>query len=158
MVSNSSNAASAWPAAPLWRRLAALLYDSFILLALSFAYGAAATAVAAMMGMQARDYQPMFQHWLFGLGWVVILQGFYYGFWRKSGQTIGMRTWRIRLGDRADAAAPAGRLQCLARVVLAPPLVLLGGLGYWYSFIDRRGDCLQDRLSGTQVVLVPKNH
>lgn len=156
MVVTSSNAD--WPTAPLWRRLAALLYDGFILLALSFAYGAAATAAAALLGVQAQEYQPMFRHWLFGLGWAATLQGFYYGFWRKSGQTIGMRTWRIRLSDGGDAAALAGPVQCLVRLLVAPPLILLGGLGYWYSFFDRRGDCLQDRLSATRVVLVPKNH
>jgi uncharacterized RDD family membrane protein YckC len=146
------------PTAPLWRRLAALLYDGFILLALSFAYGAVATAIAAAIGLQSQDYRPMFHHWLFSLGWVVTLQGFYYGFWRKSGQTIGMRTWRIRLTDGANAAVLAGRGQCLVRLLLAPPLVLLGGLGYWYSLFDPRGDCLQDKLSRTRVVLMPKNH
>lgn len=142
--------------APIWRRLAALVYDGFILLALSLAYGGAITAAAAMMGVQTGDYQPMVNHWLFTVGWVICLQGFYYGFWRKSGQTIGMRTWRIRLSDSTNPHVVAGRTQCLIRLLVTPALVLPAGIGYWYRFFDRRGDCLQDRLSRTQVVVVPK--
>ena len=158
MISDPPPTGDSWPTAPLWRRFAALVYDGFILLALSLAYGALVTAIAVFMGAQSQEYQPMFRHWLFGLGWVICLQGFYFGFWRRSGQTLGMRTWRIRLSDRANATVLAGRAQCLARVLLTPPLVLLGGAGYWYRFFNRRGDCLQDKLSRTQVVVVPKNH
>jgi uncharacterized RDD family membrane protein YckC len=158
MVSDLFPAAADWPTAPLWRRFAALVYDSFILLAISLAYGGVITAVAAVMGEQPGHYQPMFNHWLFTLGWVFCLQGFYYGFWRKSGQTIGMRTWRIRLSDGSNPNVAAGRLQCLVRLLLTPVLVLLGGIGYWYRFVDPRGDCLQDKLSRTQVIVVPKNH
>lgn len=144
------------PTAPLWRRFAALVYDGFILLALSLGYGAVITAGAAIMGVQSGDYEPMFNHWLITVGWVICLQGFYYGFWRKSGQTIGMRTWRIRLSDGAHPDILASRSQCLMRLLWTPALVLLAGIGYWYRFFDRRGDCLQDKLSRTQVVVVPK--
>ena len=146
-----------FPSAPIWRRLAALLYDSFILLALSFCYGAIATFMGAALGVHAEDYQPMFHHWLFTIGWIGTLAGFYYWFWRKSGQTIGMRTWRIQLCDGNDQSQrPSGR-QCLLRMLFAPLLILLAGVAYWYRLLDRRGACLHDRLSHTQVVVVPKN-
>lgn len=158
MVSDPS-ASVYWPTAPLWRRFAALVYDGFILLAISLAYGAAVTAIAAAtMGVRSDNYQPMFNHWLFTLGWVICLQGFYYVFWRKSGQTIGMRTWRIRLSDANNPNLLAGRTQCLLRLFLTPLLVLSGGAGYWYHFFDPRGDCLQDKLSRTQVLVVPKTY
>lgn len=145
-----------WPPAPVWRRLAALLYDTFVLAALSFAYGALITLMGALINGPTEAYQPMFGQGWVTLGWVLTLQIFYYGFWRKSGQTIGMRTWRIRLCDRANPAATAGPKQCLLRLLLAPPLLVLGGVGYWYRIFDRDGDCLHDRLSGTRVLVVPK--
>jgi uncharacterized RDD family membrane protein YckC len=157
MVSDPLSAA-AWPTAPLWRRFAALVYDSFVLLAVSLAYGAAVTAVAATLGIRSDNYQPMLNHWLFTLGWVICLQSFYYVFWRKSGQTIGMRTWRIRLSDGNNPNLLAGHTQCLLRLFVAPVLFLAGGVGYWFRFFDQQGNCLQDKLSHTQVVVVPKNY
>jgi uncharacterized RDD family membrane protein YckC len=142
--------------ASIGRRLAALLYDSFILLALSFTYGALLTLIGVLSGLTAQDYQPMFRHWLFPLGWLLTLQIFYYWFWRRSGQTLGMRTWRIRLYNAAQEDAPVSPRQCLIRALITPPLILLGGLAYWYRFFNANGDCLQDVISGTRVLLIPK--
>lgn len=144
------------PAAAVWRRLAALFYDSFILLAISFLYGAAATLVGTIAGLHQGDYQPMFRHWAFTLGWVLVLATFYIWFWHRSGQTIGMRTWRLKL-VRADDhfCTPNWRL-CVLRALVAPPAILLGGFGYWYQWVDRESRCLHDRLSKTHVIEVPK--
>ncbi len=150
-------AAPTLPLAPVWRRLAALLYDGFILLALSFCYGAAATLLETLTGLHKGDYQPMFASGWFSLGWVLTLVGFYYWFWRKSGQTIGMRTWRIKLTDGANIGAAPTRRQCLVRALIAPPLIALGGLAYWYSLFNHRRECLHDKISRTQVITVPKS-
>lgn len=143
-------------AAPVWRRLAALLYDSFILLAISFLYGAVATFIGAVAGWHQADYQPMFSHWAFTLGWVFLLAAFYIWFWHKSGQTIGMRTWRLKLVDaRNPTITPSWRL-CTLRAVVTPPLLMLGGVGYWYGLADRHRRCLHDRCSRTHVIEVAK--
>ena len=48
--------------APLWRRFAALVYDTFLLGAISMAYGAVVTAIGAAFGAeQTQDYSPMFE-------------------------------------------------------------------------------------------------
>lgn len=142
--------------APIWRRLAALLYDSFILLALSFLYGALFTFLGALFGQHTSDYQPMFHHWSFTLGWILTLAFFYIWFWQKSGQTIGMRTWRLKLVDDLEhLRTPHWRL-CVLRALVAPLVILPAGIGYWYGWIDKKGRCLQDRMSGTNVVLITK--
>ena len=147
---------SEFSAAPVWRRLAALLYDSFILLAISFLYGAAATLAGTLAGWHQADYQPMFRHWLFTLGWVAVLAAFYIWFWHKSGQTIGMRTWRLKLVDAGSPHhTPSWRL-CALRALVAPPMVVFGGIGYWYQLIDKQRRCLHDRASRTQVIEVAK--
>lgn len=144
------------PFAPLWRRLAALVYDLFILTALSFAYGAIATVGAVMLsGTQPEDYRPMFQSVAFPLGWVAILTLFYCWFWHRSGQTVGMKTWKIRLTANPGDATTQKHVpwsQCLLRCVVATPCVLLAGVGYWYALADPHRRSLQDRLSGTRVV------
>jgi len=160
--STQSSFAPAPSSAPVWRRLAALVYDVFILLAVSFLYGASATLVGTLLGWHQADYQPMFHHWSFSLGWVAILVAFYVWFWHKSGQTIGMRTWRLKLVEGRELADGRGSQStaswhtCLLRALVTPPLVLLGGVGYWYGLIDRQGLCLQDKLSRTSVILVAK--
>ena len=142
--------------APIWRRLAALLYDSFILLALSFLYGALLTLIATLEGQDHADYQPMFRHWSFTLGWVLTLAIFYVWFWQKSGQTVGMRAWRLKLVDHlAQEKTPAWRL-CALRALVAPLVILPGGIGYWYGWFDKQGRCLHDRLSHTDVILSAK--
>jgi len=145
-----------FPAAPIWRRLAALLYDRFILLAISFLYGAAATLAGTLAGWHQTDYQPMFRHWAFTLGWVLVLTAFYLWFWHKSGQTIGMRTWRLKLVTSDNHLhTPDWRL-CALRAMVAPPAIALGGIGYWYKLIDGQARSLHDRLSKSHVIEVPK--
>lgn len=140
--------------APIWRRLAALLYDSFILLALSFLYGAFITLVGALAGQHTADYQPMFRHWTFTLGWILTLAIFYIWFWQKSGQTIGMRTWRLKLVDDLEHQRIPHWRHCALRALVAPLVILPAGIGYWYGWIDKKGRCLQDKMSRTDVVLI----
>ncbi len=140
--------------APIWRRLAALGYDLFILTAISFTYGALVTTFAVKFGhIEAKDYQPMFHGLLFQLGWIFCLAGFYCWFWFKSGQTIGMKTWKIQL--RAEDDSNPSWQNCLLRCLVAPPSILILGLGFWLALLDPHKRSLQDRLSGTRVNFVP---
>lgn len=143
-------------AAPIWRRLAALLYDSFILVALSFLYGAIITAFAASGRTGAQDYQPMFDGVLFPIGWALTLAGFYCFFWHRSGQTLGMKTWHIKLVTQATGSCPPSWERCALRAAVAAPAVLVFGVGYIVGAVRVNRETLQDSLSKTQVIMVPK--
>lgn len=143
--------------APIWRQLAALLYDSFILLALSFLYSALVTAIAAATGEPADDYQPMFNGVLFPLGWVLTLTVFYCFFWHRSGQTVGMKTWRIKVVREEDASRTPTWWRCALRAVVAAPAVMFFGIGYIYGALQPSRQTLQDKLSATKVLLVGKD-
>ena len=55
----------------------------------------------------------------------------YFGWsWTRSGQTLGMRAWRIRL-ESAAGAASTGPSRCV-RFLLARGLGWLAALGAWY--------------------------
>lgn len=139
--------------APVWRRIAALCYDLFILTAISFAYGAVITAFAAASGDGGhKDYAPMFDGWLFQLGWVLSLASYYCWCWFKSGQTIGMKTWKIQIRSHNNSK-PMGIpwINCITRCIIAPPAVLLLGVGYWAAAVDKNKRSLQDRWSGTWI-------
>lgn len=121
------------------RRLGALFYDALLLLALLFL----ATAIALAVTRGELDSQG-FGYRLFLLGVICV---FYVGFWTRGGQTLGMRTWRIRV-ERLDGTPPRW-WQALARLALA--LITLGAGLAWAAW-DAERRALYDRLTGTRVV------
>lgn len=143
------------PAASLPRRLASIVYDAFLVIAISMLYGASVLVVQILMfGSGEKNFQPTVQGPLFQLGWYMSIAAFYYYFWRKSGQTVGMRAWRLKLiNENGDRPSPA---QCAIRILLAPFSLLLFGLGYLWCLVDKNGDAAHDKLSSTRVVITPK--
>lgn len=144
------------PIAPLIKRLLAMIYDALVLLAISMVYGGLATLFLGLVfgTEEASDYRPMHDSIIFGLGWLASLIGFYWYFWYAAGQTVGMRAWRLKLIS-ADGEKLRHR-QCLSRVFSAPFSLIILGLGYLWSLFDRRGRCLHDVISRTDVVVLPK--
>lgn len=135
--------------ASLLRRLGALIYDGLLLAALlmigtacflPFTHGEAVT-------------QPVLRFVLriFLLGLIV---GFFGVFWTRTGQTLGMQSWRLKV-ERLD-----GRLLSWKDVVLRLGAAFLSwlplGLGYLWILFDAEGRAWHDRLSGTRVVVLPK--
>lgn len=147
------------PAAPLWRRLSALVYDGLLLFAMALAYAAAVLAVEVQLfGIK----EARVLHWqgaeglwaaLFYLGLWAWLALYYLWCWRRSGQTLGMKTWRLRM-QQPDGSPPTLR-QAWLRCLLAP-LALVSVIGYLWCLWSRSGDSLHDRWSGTRVVVLPR--
>ncbi|MFO1419122.1 MAG: RDD family protein [Methylotetracoccus sp.] len=126
------------------RRLAALVYDFLLLVALWFV----ATAVILPLN-QGEAFQP--RHWAY-LAYLATLAFLFFGWcWTHGGQTLGMRAWSLRLlrtdGGPIDWSVAARRFGG-AVVSLA-----CGGLGYLWILIDRRDRAWHDRWSGTAVVI-----
>ncbi|HBZ48578.1 MAG TPA: hypothetical protein DEO93_15690, partial [Stenotrophomonas sp.] len=89
---------------------------------------------------------------LWGCCWVVT--GVYaVESWRRGGQTLGMRPWRLQVVG-ADGTAPTRR-QLWLRYAVGTLSVLLGGLGLWWALIDRQRLTWHDRASGTRLVRLP---
>lgn len=70
--------------------------------------------------------------------------------WRRGGQTLGMRPWRLRVVARDGGPAPFRSL--LVRYVVGNASLLLGGAGFWWAWADRDRLTLHDRASGTRMV------
>jgi len=148
--------------APLWRRFASMVYDSLLLMAVTMAYGALVTGLLLVIqgDTSGGEFQPMTKGVanLVFAGWLLTLAAFYVFFWRRAGQTAGMRAWRLRVVPATDSASTA--LPTLKQSVLRAPLaifaLLLGGGGYWWRFFDAHGDCLHDRWSNTRVIVTAK--
>jgi uncharacterized RDD family membrane protein YckC len=141
------------PVAGLPRRLAALIYDSLLLLALWFA--TAALLLAASGGLLSQPDRPPWLLLLERVSLLLVTFLFWGGFWTHGGQTLGMRAWRLKLVR--DEGGPISWHQavqrCLAAVLSLAPL----GLGYLWVLIDPHRRAWHDRLSGTRVVVLPKN-
>lgn len=148
---------SGLPRPGLGRRLAAMLYDSFLL----FAIGWCVTAVAVFMrattvgadAIQASGRAavagPVLQ-----LALATAFVAFFGWFWTHTGQTLGMQTWRLRV-QQPSGAAITWR-QALLRLGCATLSLLALGAGYWWALVDREGCTWHDRCSGTRIVLLPK--
>ena len=146
------------PRAGLVRRMAALLYDSFLVFAIWMLLGFIFQLFTGIGHTQIIDGQirtnPYLSNLLFSL-MISSCVSFYCWFWLKNGQTLGMLAWRLRLetinGDNITVQ------QVLTRWFIAWPSFLFLGLGYLWLYIDKNSDTFHDKLSGTKVVLIPKS-
>lgn len=160
------------PLAPRWRRLMALSYEGLLLLALILVCGGLFQLLFA-----AQAGQPL--QFLFLL---TVLFGHFAWCWQRTGQTLAMKVWRLKLlGTTAGHASdtPVSLRQVAIRFAmvavaflpLAPAWVwakhhpgerwvlwlalLWLALPYLWAWVDRDRQFLHDRLAGTHIGLKP---
>jgi len=104
------------PPAKLWKQFAAMIYDSLLIVALLFV----ATGILLPFNQGEAITGPLFHLYL-----VLIVFIFYAGFWKKSGQTLGMKVWKIKIiTDYGTYPAwSIGFLRCFLSIVF--PMVFL---------------------------------
>ena len=79
--------------AGLFRRLFAIFYDCFLLLAILFIVSAIATFLNNEKAIEPGDeLYPIFVILIFSLSYL-----YFAWFWIHGGQSLGMKTWRIQL-------------------------------------------------------------
>ncbi len=138
-------------AAPLWRHLLAMIYDSFLIMPLFMSATALWVFVWGPTENALVQTVPPALQWL---SWSLILLLFFGLFWRKSGQTLGMQAWRIRLiSERGDQ--PTWR-QVALRLLGASLSLASCGLGFIWKFVPPRYQYWHDALSGTRLILLSK--
>lgn len=146
------------PHAKLMRRLAALLYDGFLVFAIWMLIGFVLQLVVGPGTNQLVDGVVKTDPILSAVTFVLMVasaSGFYLWFWQKNGQTLGMMSWRLKLLTEDNQLV--GFKQALLRYVLAWPSFFIAGLGYLWIYIDSEGNAIHDKLSHTKVVIVPKS-
>jgi len=128
----------------LMRRGAALFYDLLLNAALWMITGF--IALAFRRGTPVPAGTLWFQCLLFALSAV-----FFIGFWKRDGQTAGMKAWRIRIvtdtGDRLTWKAATVRflVGCLSTAC--------AGVGFLWALVDPNHLTWHDRAAGTHVEL-----
>ncbi|MES2036626.1 MAG: RDD family protein [Pseudomonadota bacterium] len=150
------------------RRLICMVYEAMLLFGIVFVSGFIFDVITqsrhALMLRHAR------QLWLF----VVI--GIYFAFcWSRSGQTLAMQTWRIKVVDLDGGKLPVIKAivrYCLAWMWFLPAMaldyqlglkewqmagvVIAGMLAWAYTArFDKQGQFLHDRLAKTRLIHIP---
>jgi uncharacterized RDD family membrane protein YckC len=138
----------------LLRRLAAIFYDLILL------FGLLMVAVAAViipydliLGVPFPYEEPFHRR---GLRlYLIALSGLFFTyFWVRSGQTLGMRAWRLQL-VRPDGSLPRPR-DAVVRLAWAALCLAPAGAGLLWMLFDRDRLTCYDRLSGTRPVITSR--
>ena len=129
----------------LLRRLAALVYDALLLFSLLFA--ATVPVLIVTGGRAIGPNEPLFAAYLLAVSYV------YFGWcWTRSGQTLGMRAWRMRVCT--PEGTRLGWRHALGRFAAAIVSIGAAGVGLLWVVFDRDRLSLHDRLSGTVLEMV----
>jgi uncharacterized RDD family membrane protein YckC len=129
------------------RRLAALVYDALLLVGLLVAYTGIGVFLAhgeiqpETVGAWAYAYRT---------GLVMLVAGYYVLNWMHSGQTLGMRAWRLRAVN--DLGKPLALGSAVLRFVFGLVAWAPAALGVLWLYLDPERLAIHDRLSKTRVV------
>ncbi|MFC5300449.1 RDD family protein [Azospira restricta] len=126
------------------RRLAAMLYE---LLLVSAVLAVALVLPHMLLGAFAKVQAS---HLAVKIHFFVVLLVYFTWFWLHGGQTLAMKTWKIRVVD-----VGGGRLrpaQAVLRYLAAWVSLGLGGIGIVWALFDRDGQFLHDRIADTRLV------
>ena len=108
--------------AALWRRLAAMVYDSIVIIAIWMVVGFIVLSAFGIDQAQIveNDHVVMDPYYRITLFSSMLLSAylFFAWFWTHSGQTLGMQAWKIRV-QNSDASAISYK-QSLIRCITAP--------------------------------------
>ncbi|MDP1924420.1 MAG: RDD family protein [Thiobacillus sp.] len=140
------NAIATTPA-PLPTRIAAMVYELLLVTAVLFV--AALPFLYLVGSAQSGWLRHVFQLYLVG-----VLFAYFSAFWLRSGQTLAMKTWRIRLVN--PDGAPVTLKQAALRFILALLGLLLAGAGFWWALFDRDRQFFHDRIVGTRLIREPR--
>jgi uncharacterized RDD family membrane protein YckC len=164
-------------------RVVAVLYDGMLILALLFLVGTMLTVIGTLLTMntgtdssQAQSLPTWYQNVIMTPSFVLTLVAFYGLFWRRGGQTLGMQTWRLKTVNNSGHLLTWG--QSFKRILAACLMPLLFGIigsliggsrailltsallgwvfNYAFCLFNRRGLAVQDMLSNTITLKMPK--
>jgi len=124
----------------LLRYLAVMLYDSLLLLSILLLAGL--VAVALNGGNAIGQGNPFFMLYLLAVSFL-----FYGWFWTHGGQTLGMRSWKVKL--ISHLGSEISWKQAFFRFASALISWLPAGLGFWWQYVSKDKESWPDMMSGT---------
>ena len=148
---NSQATSALQPGVGLFRRLFAIFYDCFLLIAILFVVSGIATALNQGTAVEpGNTLYPLMVFIIFSLSYL-----YFAWFWIHGGQSLGMKTWQIQL--RSVEQNHIDWKITTIRFITAIFSWGLGGLGYLWSFYDKQNRCWHDLSSKTILVDLRKH-
>jgi uncharacterized RDD family membrane protein YckC len=121
-----------------------LVYELLTIIALSLVF---AGVFYAVFGDATEGLKRLFQQLFL---WAII-GAYYFWCWTKTGQTIAMQAWHLKVV--ADNNLSLSKQMACMRYVLASLSLLLFAFGFLWASIDRDRLFLHDRLLKCKVVI-----
>lgn len=135
------------------RRLAAMVYDLVLLFGvLMLAVLVVIVPYGAVVG--EFPHQELWHRFALQLYLMAVIGLYFVFFWVRGGQTLGMRSWRLRLLN--DDGSPLHPRAAVLRLVWAVLTIVPLGVGFFWMLFDRDGLTLYDRFSRTRPVMVKR--
>lgn len=131
------------PTPGLGRRLSAMLYESLVVFAILLSGFLFPQIVLSGFGFNASSK-------MLWIHLILTLMVYFVWFWLHGGQTLPMKTWKLRLVDHSGS--PPRPLQAVLRYLAAWPSILLFGAGIIWAIFDKDGQFLHDRIAGTRLI------
>ena len=130
--------------ASLRARLLSLVYEGLLLFAVLF--------VSSYLFLSlARDAQAGLPRALFQFYLLSVCGAYFVFCWTRTGQTLAMKTWRMRVVTKDGRHLSMGRAFWRYLLAIAG---MLSGLSLLWAPFDRERQFLHDRLAGTRIVRV----
>ena len=124
--------------------LMSFFYDALLCLAIAFVAG---FCFIYLLG----DATHGIKRTIFA-SYIYLCLGTYFVYcWAHSGQTLGLKTWRLCV--QTKAAKPLNSAQALQRYVLATLGLSMFGLGFLWRLVDVDQQYLHDRLLGLKLTI-----
>lgn len=141
---------NARPQPPGWKpRLACLLYEALTIAAIVIVGLIIPHTLLGVVAGVVAGGRALLAH-LF-----LILLLYFAWQWLHGGQTLAMKTWKIRL--RSSDGEPLRPAQALLRFAIAWPGTLFFGAGFLWAFVDADKQYLHDRVAGTCIETAGEN-
>lgn len=140
----SGGAVPADAAPGMLRRLASMLYESILLFAVAFIGTWLFQFAAGMVRIEG------WRMTLLQLFLLALFAAYFLWCWLRGGQTLAMKTWRIRLVSKdghGRLAPKAALLRFLYALLLVPTTI-----GVFWAMVDRDHQFLHDRLAGSLLI------
>ena len=130
------------PLPKIGRRLLSMLYEGLVVFSVLLIGFLLPQIVLSGFGMNLTGK-------LLWLHVVVLLMLYFLWCWLNGGQTLPMKTWKLRI--TSQDGSPLRPAQGLLRYLAAWPSILLFGAGLFWAIFDKDRQFLHDRIAGTWI-------
>lgn len=131
----------------LFKLAACFMYDFLVVTAIGLMAAALFIGLAGDATHGIKRYALQLFLWL-------IVGAYFVWCWHKTGQTLAMQTWRLKVVNQHN------QLLCMPilfkRYILATISLMLLGLGFLWVILDRDKLYLHDRLLKSKIVYIPR--